>query len=729
MRTTPHSRRGLSEALANRHALAILLASATTACSSIPEGRSAIDSVDVVNAHALDARDVQDKLATAESHKFAGLFRGLFYDYEVFDASMLQRDLARVERTYRGHGFFEARARAARVVHVSPTHVRVEILVDEGPPMLDRELRIDGLEGLPAPIADAVRAAAFDALPKGTRFDEEAYGKAKAAVARTLSDHGYAYATVEADAQADLAAHAIDYTFTVRAGPQAVLGPITIVRDTEGDAKADGTPIEEAALRRAMNLYPGEPFSTATIEAATQALLDLEVLASVQIVPVLSDPPSPVVPLTVRVQPSKMHATRLGGGLEFDEIKTDVHGVVGWEDHDFYGDLRDFSVDFKPGVVLYPMRVNNFVAPTNPLLEERLKVQLKQPGFLEPRTSVFVRPEMNVFPMLVAINPPADQPVLGYVEPKMSVGVERRFGKHVLTTLAYALQGELPFAYTSQLATPIPGVVLSSLQLVTKIDFRDNPIHPHAGAYFANDLQVAGGPLGGSASDIRVQPEARGYVPLGRRVTLATRGTVGLLFASNYGDYIKQNHYNEPQNPNSFSSNRFYNAIDRDIEIMLFRGFTSGGPSSNRGYPLRAIAPQGIVPFLSPAAVASQQNAGGVSCLPGQASSNSQSCAVPIGGFSLWEASAEVRFEVTGPLGVAVFCDMGDVAPAQATLRWDHVHLSCGAGMRYDTPVGPIRLDVGYRLTQVIGGADDLSVPSLFNNVPMALSFGIGETY
>src|ERR1700722_3200838 len=61
---------------------AAVVALVLTGCASIPEGRSAVDSVHVVNATALDGRDVQDKLATAESPKFLGLFRGLFYDYE-----------------------------------------------------------------------------------------------------------------------------------------------------------------------------------------------------------------------------------------------------------------------------------------------------------------------------------------------------------------------------------------------------------------------------------------------------------------------------------------------------------------------------------------------------------------------------------------------------------------------------------------------------------------------
>jgi outer membrane protein insertion porin family/translocation and assembly module TamA len=67
--------------------------------------------------------------------------------------------------------------------------------------------------------------------------------------------------------------------------------------------------------------------------------------------------------------------------------------------------------------------------------------------------------------------------------------------------------------------------------------------------------------------------------------------------------------------------------------------------------------------------------------------------------------------------------------------------MSCGFGARYDTPVGPIRLDLGYRIEplQVIGYKDDYAaqkadptegVPTrLFGNVPLAIAFGIGEAY
>jgi len=727
--------------------LAILASPVLGGCSSIPEGRSAVDSVRMVNARELDGRDVRDKLATAESPKFLGLFRGLFYDYEIFDASMLQRDLARVERYYRGHGFLDAHARAGRVIHESDgRHVRVEIVVDEGAPTIDGTVRVDGLDDVPAPIAAEVRSAATGALPGGTRFDEDAYAKAKVTVARALTDRGYAYATVKADAQADVVTHTIDYVFTVHGGQKAVFGPITLVQETEADKKTPPVMLDEGLLRRTLNISAGEPYSTAAMEAATQALLDLEVLSAVQIVPTLPDPPAPVVPLTVKWQAGKMHSIRLGGGLELDQIKTELHGLVSWEDHNFFGNLRDFTVELKPGVVLYPIRVNNFTTPINPLPEERLRVQLKQPGFIEPRTTAFVQPEGNVFPMLVAPNPPSTEPVLGYGELKGAVGLERRFGKHFLVRAVQNAQGEFPFAYTSlPLEHSTPNIILVYPQLVTTLDYRDDPIHTHSGFYLSNDLTVA---RGGSAADVRVQPEARGYVPLARGVTLATRGSLGFLFASNYGDYV-HNALLKPLAPSPApGSSQVYPQVDRDIEIVYFRGFFSGGPSSNRGYPLRGIAPYGYVPFLSPATLQEQQQVaaskgGGISCIPGQPNYSPTQCLIPIGGFTLWEASAEVRFEISGPLGAATFCDAGDVAPQQAQIRLTHLHLSCGAGARYDTPVGAIRLDIAYRIQplQVLGYPNELAAfnhdnsnglqPTLFgwNYVPVALSFGIGESF
>ena len=122
---------------------------------------------------------------------------------------------------------------------------------------------------------------------------------------------------------------------------------------------------------------------------------------------------------------------------------------------------------------------------------------------------------------------------------------------------------------------------------------------------------------------MREQPEVRTYVPLGPKVTFASRASVGFLVASNYGNVV-QEHLNDAVTPANEQSRV------SDIETVFFRGFFSGGPTSNRGFPLRGVAPHGIVPFLNPA-TASQQAA--TSCDP-QAQNydpSSTNCSIPIG--------------------------------------------------------------------------------------------------
>jgi len=232
-------------------------------------------------------------------------------------------------------------------------------------------------------------------------------------------------------------------------------------------------------------------------------------------------------------------------------------------------------------------------------------MQLRQPGFLEARTTGFVRPELNVFPLLVTPNPIPTAPVVGYLEPRASVGVDRNVSKLFLS-LSYNFQVEHPFSYpgTPSLDPALSAIILSYPQLVSNLDFRDDAIHPHKGVFIGNNFQFAGGPFGGSAEDLREQPELRFYIPLGHRVTFASRSSVGFLFP--FGGYHEPTLDKEvdgalvpfvPPTGDSAAAVAARRTQESEIEIVYFRGFYSGGPNTNRGFPLRGIAPFGFVPF------------------------------------------------------------------------------------------------------------------------------------
>jgi outer membrane protein insertion porin family/translocation and assembly module TamA len=303
--------------------------------------------------------------------------------------------------------------------------------------------------------------------------------------------------------------------------------------------------------------------------------------------------------------------------------------------------------------------------------------------------------------------------VIGYAEAHGSVGLERSYGK-LYAALSQNGQYDYPFAYVGTRDPTLGPVVISYPELITQLDFRDNRTHPRKGIWLGNTFQVAGGPFGGDAKDVKIQPDVRAYVPVARGVVFAVRGSVGFLWARNYGAIV--------QDPSVASTTETAAEQTHDYQLTFFRGFFSGGPSTNRGYAVRAVGPHANVPFISPA----QE----IQRLTNACTAND--CRSPTGGFTLWEASTELRIKVNGPLSIATFCDSSDVSPRENDLRFTHLHLSCGAGGRYDTPVGPIRLDIGYRLPglQVVGGLTaDERKPDNVLGIPIALSLAIGEAY
>jgi outer membrane protein assembly factor BamA len=397
---------------------------------------------------------------------------------------------------------------------------------------------------------------------------------------------------------------------------------------------------------------------------------------------------------------------KLGVGVELDSIRTDLHLNAGWTDRNFLGNLRRLSFDLKPGVVFWPTRLPTFDKPTDFLPENKARIELRQPGLFEARTAGVVRGEFNIYPVLFKELAAFEQ-IQGYRDLKAGVGVDRTFGR-LYASLFYNYQISFPFLYSGD-DKGAKKVVLSYVDLTTTLDFRDDVIRPHKGIFIGNNLQFAGigGGVSGSlfAKDVKVQPEIRGYVPISRTVTFALRSTVGFLFPRNYR-----------QAP---TVDQTAAARDDDTQIVYFRGFFSGGPNSNRGYPYRGIGPRGPVDFFLPASFPSQVAA---DCANNR---DLPQCQFPLGGLTLWEASAEVRFPIIGQLGGVTFCDASDVSEDR-TVRLNYPHLSCGGGLHYGTPVGPLRFDFGWQIPGAQGPAGYQAVPG---DPRYALSIGIGEAF
>jgi translocation and assembly module TamA len=123
--------------------------------------------------------------------------------------------------------------------------------------------------------------------------------------------------------------------------------------------------------------------------------------------------------------------------------------------------------------------------------------------------------------------------------------------------------------------------------------------------------------------------------------------------------------------------------------VPLSEAFFTGGGNSLRGFPLDGAGPQREVQV----------------CSSGQ-SSNCPEIQVPEGGNELLIINAEARIPLPIKKGLSVvpFYDGGNVFPNAGFHDFTSLYSNnAGLGLRYATPVGPIRVDVGQNLNPVPG--------------------------
>jgi outer membrane protein assembly factor BamA len=130
--------------------------------------------------------------------------------------------------------------------------------------------------------------------------------------------------------------------------------------------------------------------------------------------------------------------------------------------------------------------------------------------------------------------------------------------------------------------------------------------------------------------------------------------------------------------------------------VPLSEKFFTGGGSTLRGFPLNGAGPQRTIPACG---------------TPGVPSTCSL-ITVPVGGNELLIVNSEFRFPhlfkpaplpfgVNKNLGAALFYDGGNVFP---TIGFHGQYTnSIGGGLRYLTPIGPVRIDVGHNLNAAPG--------------------------
>ncbi|HET6612297.1 MAG TPA: BamA/TamA family outer membrane protein [Kofleriaceae bacterium] len=227
----------------------------------------------------------------------------------------------------------------------------------------------------------------------------------------------------------------------------------------------------------------------------------------------------------------------------------------------------------------------------------------------------------------------------------------------LVTTLAYevAVLGffDIAPAITPEEAQAI-GLIspyrIGTFQQSITYDHRDSALNPARGYYLELSLEEAGAFSGSLFDYVRGHAEARGYVPIGDSAVIAGRVRYARVASG---------------------------------ELPITQRYFAGGATSHRGFGYRHLAPS--------------------------LEKNGES--VPFGGPALFLTTLEGRMKIAtlfgNDLSAAVFTDGGDVPAAIGKLDLFHLHWAVGGGLRYETPVGPVRVDLGVRINRLGPGEPD----------------------
>jgi translocation and assembly module TamA len=559
-----------------------------------------------------------------------------------FDPQDWDSDLRRIERFYVAHGHYDARVVES---HVEETKdgVRLRVRVEEGAPVHIAEVRVEWHGEVPAD----VRAAVEGAIPyqQGKVFREMPWDPLRETLTRVLMERGYAAAQVQGEVRVHPPSHAAVVHLVVAPGQPYRFGSIAVTAGTGGLV-----PLERISAEVRREVPEAQPFSLSALRRVQERIFAMGLFSIVRVAAGAPEPDHLTVPVLVDVRERPLRTLRAGGGLELDQGRNELRVLGEFAHRDFLGGFRTLRVRGAAGYAAVPdfwsvLRDEVVEGPRHGPVA-RLRADLEQPR-------LFV-PELRGFALVEAER--GLEQAYDFLGGRTRLGTtwsaaERWTIRTSYNLEVYRLGGpalELGAQPQAVFGCPQP-CVLSYLEERAVFDARDDPVQPRRGYFFALSLQQAGTVIGSSMDYLRLQPEARVYVPMGP----AERWIVGARLQ--LGTLLTRGGQPAP----------------------ILARFFSGGASAMRGFPHHRLSPMLIVP-----------------------ATEELGAPVQVGGNGLVEGSVELRYLMTERLGVVTFADTGTVTvgPLSPSAATGALQYAVGAGLRYRSPLGPLRLDLAYRL-------------------------------
>ncbi len=568
-------------------------------------------------------------------------------------------DVRRLELFYRGQGFFGTAV--APDVEDDGEDVRVIFTIDRGDAVLLDTIGVAGTE--PAFTPDSILP--FLPLAPGDTFRLPEFAAAADSVLFAMQSHGHAWAQVLRNYGVDTVSNRASAFIEAVPGPRAVVDSI-IVRGAEN--------LGTAAARRQLTLREGEVLRRRTLVESQRNLYSLELVqfASVSIAPdslQLTPADSTTATIIVGVAEAPVHQVDASVGYGTVECG---RAEVRWVNRSFLGGARRLALSgsvSKLGVGVD--RVSESVCGAFERgdtsiargLDYRFTATLTQPYFLSPnnRITTTLYADRISEPMVYQREAEGGQFVftrrLGdrtFFSPDLEIVRTRTLASPALYCVAF--QVCLPATIDSLAQSQWR----NSLGTTFTHDRTDNALNPTRGFRLNATTTWASQALGSDLEYLRFTAD-------GTVVRMLRPGWVGAVILR-LGSFFSTASL-DPTRSFLPPEERFY----------------AGGQNTVRGYSRNALGP-GVY-------VTSETDSLG-NPLVGAAEF------VPVGGTALTVASAEVRFPspfLPQFLRLAAFVDAGNVGYGNF---WDLARqgwrVTPGVGLRLSTPVGPVRLDLGF---------------------------------
>jgi len=470
-------------------------------------------------------------------------------------------------------------------------------------------------------------------------------------VLRTLYRMGYPNATFKYDVRTSGEPHHVDLTYEVVKARQEFVRGVRVLGLTR---------TRLSLVEKTIALQPGDPLSQIAVNTTQQKLDDLGVFARVDSAILDQDGEARDKYVIYDVEEAHRWTMRVGVGAEIAQIgpsSTDLAAPAGGTGFSPRFLLNLSRIDFLglDHTINFDGRISN--------LEQRAAITYTVPDVFKSRKRKLT--------FTTLYDHASDVRTFTSKREEVSVQLSQKLSKPTTIFFQYAYRRvsvanvAIPDLLVPQLAQPVR-IGIFSVNLVQ--DRRDNPADAHHGIYNSIDAGVASNILGSQRNFGRVLGRNATYHQLPNKWVIARQTTFGVI---------------QP----------FKLPADLSVTdaIPLPERFFGGGNLTMRGFGENQAGPRDI------------------GMAAGADGTATQPTGFPLGGNALFFNSTELRFPLLGEnIGGVFFHDMGNIYSSIGAMSlrftqkndqdFNYAVQAVGFGLRYKTPIGPIRADFAYSI-------------------------------